>query len=352
MLYNIRVKQKEKPTQTSLFGMRILRTLEVEILGKIFVENGEMLKPFTDIEELIECKNKMKKPPRGNVPITISICDNKININEIFDEMRIYTTFPNKIQISGRLIKNGRLAHDPNIGAISGIAATLRKLNFQGYIEIISHGLNQEQLGSKNKFIQIANILDLSLQGLEIPQIEIPKEYWHYEREGEKLATIFIHLLVENFSRGRAIFENHAGCEKGYFIAKNNESIALQKYENKDFYKAGNKNAIVFIPDLILVDCDNLEIINIEGKTYKNRYKGIDELKNYDYIEKEYIKKYYPQYKIIRSVVLYGGDKNEVIEVEIDFLLNAKGKMILGIKAPKIFISSLKNLLDFWRKND
>ncbi len=124
----------------------------------------------------------------------------------------------------------------------------------------------------------------------------------------------------------------------------------MQKYENRELYKAGDKNAIVFIPDLILLDPKNLEIINIEGKTYENRHKGIEELKNYDFIENEYIKKYYPTYKIVRSVVLYGGYEHKILEIEIGFLLNSEGKMVLGIKAPKIFIFSLKNLLDFWKK--
>ena len=115
---------------------------------------------------------------------------------------------------------------------------------------------------------------------------------------------------MENFSSGKAIFENHAGCEKGYFITRDNQSIALQKYENKELYKSGNKNAIVFIPDLILLK----------------------------------------EFKIIRSVVLYGGYEEKIIELEIGFLLNKKGQIILGIKAPKIFRFALKNLLDFWKK--
>lgn len=350
MLYNLKVLQKEKPTQTSIFGTRILRTLGVEILGKSF-KDDEILEPFTSIKELVDFKSKMRKAPKGNVPITIEICDSKLsNISLPSDDISIYTP-QSKIQISARLIKNGKLAHDPNIGAISGIAGALRKLGFNGEIEIISHGLlKQEQVGTKNKFIQIANRLKLSLDKLAIPKVKMQKEYWHYEREGEKLATIFIHLLVENFSSGKAIFENHAGCEKGYFITSDNQYIALQKYQDKEVYKSGDKNAIVFIPDLILLDPNNLEIINIEGKTYENKCEGIKELKNYDFIENEYIKKYYATYKIIRSVVLYGGYEDKILEVEIGFLLNSEGKMILGIKAPRIFIFSLKNLLDFWNK--
>lgn len=348
MFYNLKVTQKAKPTKTSLFGTRILRTLDVEIVGKKFQKDDEILKPFSSIDELVIFKSQMRKAPKGNVPIEIKICNSKFEAN-VDNNVSSYLHLC-KIQISARLEKGGRLAHDPNIGAISGIAAALRKLGFMGQIEITSHGLKQEQIGSKNKFLQIANLLNISLKELHIPKTELPSQYWHYEKESEKLATIFIHLLVENFSSGKSIFENHAGCEKGYFITSNNEHIPLQKYENKKLYKSGVKNAKVFIPDLILLDPKNLEIINIEGKTYDNRHNGIEELKNYDFIENRYIKKYYHDYKVIRSVVLYGGHGNKIIEIEIGFLLNANGEMILGIKAPKLFIDSLANLLDFWKE--
>ena len=135
MLYNLRVKQKEKPTRTSIFGTRILKTLGVEILGKSF-KDDEILKPFVSIKELIDFKSKMQKAPKGNVPITIKICDSKLSdILLPSDDISIYTP-PSKIQISARLVKNGRLAHDPNIGAISGIAGALRELGFKGGIEI------------------------------------------------------------------------------------------------------------------------------------------------------------------------------------------------------------------------
>lgn len=328
MFYNLVVSQKEKPTDTAIFGTRILRTIGVEIEGKNL--SGKILKPFETINELIEFKNAMRKPPKGNVPINIVSDSEKINI-------------------SGRLVKNNSLSHDPNIGAISGIAKALRVLKFKGNIEIISHGLtSQNQVGNNNKFIQIANMLNMSLQGLALPKVLPHKQYWHYETKGEKLATIFIHLVVTHFTSAEAIFENHAGCEKGYFFDSSGNAIALEKYEDKEAYKGGDKSKRLFIPDLILLDSERLEIINIEGKKYEHKNKGIAELKNYDFIESAYITKFYPKYKIIRTVVLFGGNSEQIIEVEIGFLLNNQGKMILGIKAPQIFIIALKNLLDFW----
>lgn len=94
---------------------------------------------------------------------------------------------------------------------------------------------------------------------------------------------------------------------------------------------------------------ERLQIINIEGKTYKNRFNGIDELLNYDFIEDTYIRPQYPKYSIQRTVVVYGSKETEILEIEVSFVLNEKGQMILGIQAPQLFnqaISNLTRLLD------
>lgn len=329
MLYNLQIEQKEEPTQTNIFGTRMLLTLGVKIVGKKLDKN--VFIPFKSIDELVEFKNSMRRPPKGNVSIVIS-------------------KHADKIEVSGRLIKNDSLSHDPNIGALSIIANVLRVLGWKKDIVITQHGLVQKHVQNKdNKFILIANILGIKLQGLVIPVTKPKLDYWHYDILGEKLGTIFIHLVVESFTEGYSIFENHAGCEKGYFITPKGEHIPLAKYEDRDAYKAGNKEKIIYIPDLVLLDPKNKEIINIEGKKYERRFYGIEELNNYDVVERDYIHKHYPKFKIIRTVVLYGSDNEKILEVEIGFLLNKKGQMILGIKAPKIFVEGINNLLDFWK---
>ncbi|MDR0367619.1 MAG: hypothetical protein LBH82_00580 [Bacteroidales bacterium] len=328
MLYNLQVEQKEKPTETYVFGTKLLLTLGVEILGKKL--DQKVFVPFKSIDEIIDFKDNMRKTPAGNVPILLK-------------------KSKGKIQVSGRLYKSGGLSHDPNIGALSIISAVLRKLGWKDKIEITQHRLSQNHIGKINKFIQIADKLDISLQGLEIPKAEMNENYWKYDLDGEKLGTIFIHLVVENFTRGYSIFENHAGSEKGYFIPIKGDPVPLAKYKDREKYKAGNKDEIIFIPDLILLDFDRNEVINIKGKKYKFRHKGIAELANYDYIEQHYVKKYYPKCKIIRTVVLYGGAEEKLIEVEIGFLLNENGRLILGVKAPELFQEAIKNLLDFWK---
>lgn len=327
MLYNLQVEQKIKPTSTYIFGTRLLLTLGVEVLGKKL--DAKIFKPFKTIKEVIDLKNEMRKAPKGNVPILL-------------------TKTSTKIAVSGRLFKSEGLSHDPNIGALSIICAVLRQLGWKNKIEITQHGLEQKHVGKTNKFIQIANKLSISLQGLKVPKAEMNLYYWKYDTDGEKLGTIFIHLVVENFTQGYSIFENHAGCEKGYFIPLKGDPIPLEKYKDKIKYKSGDKKQNVEIPDVILLDKLHKEIINVEGKKYKFRKDGIIEIKTYDFIEKNYILKHYPKFKIVRTVVLYGSKEEKIIEVEIGFLLNENGQLILGIKAPKLFREAIKNLLDFW----
>lgn len=334
MLYSLQVAQKEKSSSTNLFGSRLLATYGVEVLGKILTD--EQIKPFNSIDELIKHKNAMRLPPKNNIPILIK-------------------KFDDEIQISGRLFKSGSLSHDPNIGALSMISAVLRKLGWQEKITITSHGLVQENLPKSsarnpNKFIQIANKLNIHLENLRLPESQISGNYWHFERKGEKLGTIFVHLAVEAFTQGYSIFENHAGCEKSYFRKSSGKVVPLEKYSNRDAYKSGDKSAIAHIPDLILLDVERLQVLNIEGKKYVNRNKGISELANYDFIEQNYIAPEYSNYRIIRTVVLYGSDvmNNQNLAIEIGFLLNKQGKMILGIRAPKLFEQAISNLLDYW----
>ncbi|MBO7560105.1 MAG: hypothetical protein J6T27_03030 [Alphaproteobacteria bacterium] len=329
MLYNLQIDQKEEPTQTNIFGTRLLLTLGVNIRGKKL--DKDIFVPFHNIDELIDFKNGMRRPPKGNVPIIIN-------------------KYADRIEISGRLVKSDSLSHDPNIGALSIISNVLRVLGWKKDIIITEHGLIQKHVQNKdNKFILIANLLGISLKNLVIPVVKPKLDYWHYDMLGEKLGTIFIHLVVDSFTDGYSIFENHAGCEKGYFVTPGGEHIPLAKYEDRDAYKAGDKDKIIHIPDLVLVDPTNNEIINIEGKKYERRLYGIEELKGYDAVERDYIHRYYPKFSIVRTVVLYGSDNEKILEVEVGFLLNRKGHMILGIKAPKIFVKGINNLLDFWK---
>jgi hypothetical protein len=327
MLYNLQIDQKESPTDTNIFGSRCFSTLGVKLLGK--KPNSLLDTPWKSIDEMIEFKANMRKPPKGNVPIEI-------------------VKVGNRMTVSGRLIKSGSLGHDPNIGALTLISATLRSLGWTGEIEIVQHGLSQSHVKNRNKFVLIANKLGLSLEGLSLTPALLPDQYWYYEKNSEKLGTIFVHVVVENFTSGMAIYENHAGCERGYFITKAGDHLSVDKKVPAADLLPGQNQRNIEIPDLVLVDFDRSQILNLEGKTYANMNVGIAELDNFDAIERYYIKKHYPDYSVTRSVVLYGGEATLLEEIEVCFLLNQHGSMVLGIRPPELLKDSLKNLRDYW----
>lgn len=329
MLYNLQIDKKETPTETNIFGTRMLLTNGVEIIGKKLDKN--LFKPFSSIDELILCKNSMKKPPKGNIPIEI------VKTNDA-------------IFVSGRLFKSSGLSHDPNIGALSIISVTLRKLGWRGKIVITKHGLEQKHLGNTNKFILIANQVGILLDGLSVPKPKPHQKYWRYDESGEKLGTIFIHLVVESFTDGYSIYENHAGGERGYFLSSSGEHVAIEKYIDRKKYKAGDKSQIINLPDLTILDMSRKQIINIEGEMCKNKLKGMEQITLFDAFERLYVKPNYPNFSIIRTVVLYGGiNKSERFEVQVGFVLSKSGDLILGIEAPEIFKDAINRLVDFWR---
>lgn len=329
MLYSLQIEEKESQSDTNIFWTKCLYTLWIEILWKENIDKE--LSPFLNIDEVISMKNWMRRPPKGNIPILLNKYDDRI-------------------EISWRLIKSDGLSHDPNIWALSLISSTLRKLWWEKRIILTKHWLEQKHINWANKFIQIASKLNLEFEWLNISVPIIKSKYWDYDYKWEKLWTIFIHIVTENFTKSNCLFENHAGCEKSYFLTKEWKHIPLQKYLDKEEYKNWDKSKRVAIPDLVLIDFEHSEILNLEGKKYEFRRKWIQELNEFDAIEELYLKPNYPGYKILRSVILYWSSEESIIEIEVSFLLNENWKMVLWIQSPKLFKQALKNLLDYWSK--
>lgn len=147
----------------------------------------------------------------------------------------------------------------------------------------------------RNKFIAIANQIGIELDGLAVPKTTLVEGYWKLENNKEKLGTIFASILCEEFSDSIAIYENHGGCERGYFISakdgkKEIEYIVIPKFSDRAKYKAGDKTYIVYIPDVVIYDRKRDVVINAEGKTFVNREKGYEEMDNFDYFEDHFIK--------------------------------------------------------------
>ena len=331
MLYNLQVAQKATPTPTNIFGTRCFRTLGVNLMGK--TDSLESMEPWGSVEELIEFRASMRKPPAGNVPILVE---------QVASDL---------ITVSGRLVKSGSLSHDPNIGALSLIGATLRKLGWQKRIRITQHGLSQKMVRPANKFVQIANHLNLEVEGIELPEARFPGAYWKYETTGEKLGTIFAHLAVEAFSEGFAIYENHAGCERGYFYTAEGKPLAVGKRLSDDDGFMSKDAEKIAIPDLLIIDIARLQLINIEGERAQNVEAGIQQLETFANFEESYLKRYYPDYEVLRTVVLYGGSSEIVEKLEVSLLINQKGQILLGVQAPAIFRETIQNLVSFWKSS-
>lgn len=306
MLYNMESHNKNrKPTDTNIFGTNLLLTQDVEIIGKD--EDLHYFKKFDTVDELIEFKANMRKPPSGNVPITIS-------------------KEGNTIEISGRLSnpkESYNIGHDPNIGSLTSISNALRVLGWNGKIIIVNHGVKQEVVNNmnSNKFLKIATILDIELEDIEFKKQQLPKKYWHYEKKGEKVGTIFLHLLSVRLEDVESIYQNHASSERGYFYA-HDTPITLPKRDQHN-----NK---LFIPDLILKNSKTKEILLIEGKKSSTVNQGFEELDNYDSIEDEFIKKYYPDHTISRWVVTFGDKRHR----DVLFHLYTSGDFYINENAP------------------
>jgi len=329
MLYNLQIPQKKNPTLTNIFGMRMLRTIGVEVIGKTY--HTLSFKPFLSIEEMASVKNSIPLPrSKSNVPIKIQL-------------------YKNKATISGRLYKNGTIGHDPNIGALAIIGLCIRKLNKNIHIVIVRHGLQQSHVGRNNKFIQIANRLKLELEGLKVPTAAQEPLYWHYDVTQEKNATILLHVALIAHTNADVIYSNHGGSERGYFYHILQGPIAVEKYQKgmRDVYKAGDKSKIIYIPDVIVFDPTRKEIINIEGKRFETRSDGIQELANYSYIEKSLIIPSHKPSRIIRAVVIFGSKETRIQESKICFLLNSEGAMVLNNNSPVIIREAISRALRF-----
>ena len=316
MLYNDELENDEnkKPSNTNIFGTNILLTLGVKIIGK---SNLKWFVPFTSIDEVIAFKNKMKNPPKGNVPIKI------IKSDDI-------------IYISGRLSKPkdaGNIGHDPNIGTLSMISGVLRYLGWNGRIIITKHGTTQQYVSRNktNKFLYVCKLLNLEMDELTITYPDTYREkYWHYEKSSEKVASILLHIMCSNVGI-RYIYENHAGCERGYFKNSNGNLITLPK---KDTFKKKLR-----IPDVILSDTTNRNIYLIEGKKLTTLRAGLAEIENYDSIEDEYVKVEYPNFNYYRYLSIFGGYCTFLPDKKIMLYLNSDGLIILNKDLPQSLLN-------------
>lgn len=263
------------PTDTNIFGTNIYLNLGIKIIGKEpYMFNFH---PFTSLNELINFKNNMA-PARYGVTT------------------RIDNTNPHYISMSIRLVKNGGMTHDPGIGTVAVIASGLRTLGYNNPIVITQHGITQAMVDRArgNKLLYICQLLGVQLAGINIPNLTLPPTYWHYEASSEKVTSIFLHIIAENHGL-LPIFHNHAGCEKCYFISRQNVAIPVPKQ--------------TLMPDVVFYDSINNLITVIEGKKFQTLQQGILEVDLYSGIENDYLINNYIGYvgcTLYRAVSIFG----------------------------------------------
>lgn len=318
MLYNYQVPHSaDHSTDTNIFGTRMLLTLGVEIIGRRLDPN--IFKPFSSIDELISFKNNMCRPPRGNTPILINKTTSHITVSGRLDKPQAPHT----------------IIHDPNMGALSLILKSIRKLGWTNNITVIQHNINQRGVRA-NKFVAILNLLNVGMDGLTIPHNTPAQTYWYYENSSEKIATIFTHLICESLQGTECIYENHAGCERGYFRKSDGAFVALPKKDAND--------SPLRIPDLIVCNHTLKEILLIEGKKISNLQNGLDELNDYDPLEQEWINPQYPEYQVKRFVVLFGGNNNITNIQQVALILSDRGDIFTSQNTPQTIQDALAAL--------
>lgn len=298
-------------------------------MGKEHYDNS--LTAFTSVDDFLRDRAKVPPPKSGQ------------RINAI--------KRGTKITISVKLSQPSGVFSDPNVGTVGLFASTLRILGWQHDIELINHSLTEKHWKGKNKLTNACSLLKVNIRNARYAILaDIPKNYWRYDTSGEKLASIFLHVLIENFSHGFSIFENHAGSEKGYLITKDCEYISIAKKIDTSTCKPKKYSTEVKLPDLVLVDMQLKKVFNIEGEMFKNVTQGIEQLKGFGVFENCYIKNLagYNSFNIERSVVLFGGNVKTITQIEVSFILNQNGLLIIKTSSPQIFTDSIKNLNLFW----
>jgi hypothetical protein len=73
---------------------------------------------------------------------------------------------------------------------------------------------------------------------------------------------------------------------------------------------------------------------------FSNYNKGIAQIKGFDLFINLYIKKYFPEYKVIKSIILSDANSNKCLDKTI-FQLNTNGKIIYNNTLPKKIVQFL-----------
>lgn len=298
MFYNT---EQYTNTSTNFFAKRLLQTLSIKAYDKT---NKDLLKdslPFITIDELIKEK-EMIKTKSHNVSV-------KIQCNGDHD-----------YYISAKLSKGAHdtICHDPNKGMITGLATVIHKLDKDARFRITDHHVAVEKIRKQeDKFWYANSAYDLRLDGSSLSSmgVKCPTKYWIKDTESEKAATINYHRHMEKLG-WLTVFHNHSSSAKSYFIGEKGTEEAVPK---------------ITIPDVVMVNKEERYIHICEGKIWKDRLKGVEQL---DHLSdfKHYTQERYPGYTIILGLCLYVRSLSEIdakkkLKYPVLFAMDSEGNI-------------------------
>lgn len=256
-----------KITKSLQFGIRLLKTLGVLVVGHDGQELFQSITAFSSIDEMAVQKNNMILRSNTNTAITIKQKED------------------GTYEVTAKLEKSGRFGHDPNKGLVSAVCFCMHALKPGCKITICNHGLKQCMLSGGNKFLYAIKGINVELEGLQLPNVVIPKEYWQPQKiSSEKAASLSCHFkfIQENW---QCIFHNHAGGARSFLDLPNGKLLQVPKKCK--------------IPDMVMLR--GTEIILIESKNATTLSKGDDQLNELTEIE-NLLKKEYPAHTIQKGL--------------------------------------------------
>lgn len=230
----------------------------------------------------------------------IVIHENNKRIKKNSTPSRVIEVGNDSVLIQANLYKkNG--PHDPNEGYVASRAYLIRKFEPNKEILIFQHNQTEKYFTRKNnKFINVLKLVGISaIFGEHIFQVEREenifknKQYWTYNCNGEKNASILAEVFLNNKGY-TTIFSNHAGCEKSYISIGNN------------FYTTKKGKGI---PDLVMLNENTNELLVIEAEKTKNYADGILQMINPEmdnFIEREFVSRIFSKPIIKKYLCTYG----------------------------------------------
>ena len=168
------------------------------------------------------------------------------------------------------ILKNDKITHDPGIGTIMLVLATILQFGSGKPIIISGHELSQGLIdrSKRNKFLKFLCILkqkfqtDITIEGIQTPQCNTNYISLNEGSTSEKCISIHDELVL--IEQGYEIlYVNHARGEQEYFII-NGKNISVPK--------------CVFKPDIVYADNEKEIIYFVEAERHLNYETGLKQI--------------------------------------------------------------------------